>query len=210
MNQTHEARLAGLRDRVVAIDASLAALDNDYAELASQFDSGNTEALQKAAAIEQLISKLKAEKALNLAAAGKVEQLRAQQQAEAEREANRQKNAEARRLAQQVMALNERIDQRLRDLHDLFVERNGTLQVLGRTGVVDLGFANKLQTKGPITAAACAVGLHKYIDIVTVAPSSLRPLANVNTVLAGIGKQASEDQPEPSGTPRRRLQNGGP
>jgi hypothetical protein len=205
MTQTTEARLSGLRDRVMALDASLAKLTDDLAEVANGFDPGNEPALQKAAAIEQLISKLKAEKALTLAAFGRLEERRREEQAEAEQQAKRGQQVEAKRLADQVAALNVRIDQALHGLVDLFAQRAFALQAMGRTGVVDFAFCNRLQTKGPITAAACAVGLHKFVDIVTVAPGSHRSLASINAVLAGIGKQADPD-PAPA---LRRLANNG-
>jgi hypothetical protein len=206
MTVSHDARMSELQNRVQSIDASLSELDAKYIELAGRWDTNDQGLLKEASIIETRIGNLKREKALTLAAAGQLELKRKAEQEEQEREVNRQKLVEAKRHADAVMAANVDIDRQFAALVALLSQRTTALKALGNSGVVSDTVTNRMMAKEPITAAACHAGLARYIDIVAVANASLRPLADGNRALLGVGKDV-----EPAAAPvqRRRLSNGG-
>jgi hypothetical protein len=141
-----ETELAELRQRIVAIEASIASLDEEFATLGGAFHRGDQAAIKKATAIQQRISELRCEKALALAAQKKIVQQQQQEQVEAEQAARRERTVEPARHADAVAALNVRIDEALHSLADLFAQHSNALQALACTGVVDPAFINRLQS----------------------------------------------------------------
>jgi hypothetical protein len=209
MTSIHAAKLTELAGRVQQIDAEVAALDTQYAELAGQFDAANNRAaLQRAEQIEVKTSGLRRERALVNAACARIEELQKTELIEAEQEANRQRLAEARKHADAAMALAVRIDEAMRGLADLVAQRANALRALGSTGVIDAALINKLQSKGVIARAAAAAGLHRVLPLETPAPGSFTLLSASNTVLA-IGRAAAAETSETNGDAglerRRRL-----
>src|SRR5271166_4368802 len=102
MSQPHEEKLSALNDRIGAIDASLAKLDDDYIEAATGFDGVNgKESLRRAESIEAKQSALRREKALAIAAQAKVEELQRQQQQQLEQEQRHAQEIEAKGYADQ-------------------------------------------------------------------------------------------------------------
>jgi hypothetical protein len=212
MTTPHESRLAELAQRAAEIDVEVAALDDAYASVAGQFETGNAAALKQAEQIEHKVSALKREKALAQAAQARIEQSQKQELIEAEQQAIRQRLVEARKHADAAMILNTRIDEALRALADLFGQRSNALHALANTGAVNSVTINKLTNKSAATRAACAARLHAFISLETCAPGSMQPLSVANNVLQ-IGRAAAaipDDAPneEHDGTdaiPRRRL-----
>ena len=119
MTTPHESRLAELAQRAAEIDVEVAALDDAYASVAGQFETGNAAALKQAEQIEHKVSALKREKALAQAAQARIEQSQKQELIEAEQQAIRQRLVEARKHADAAMALNVRCDEAMRALADL-------------------------------------------------------------------------------------------
>ena len=52
----------------------------------------------------------------------------------------------------------------------------------------------RLSNKAPLTRAACAAGLHRFMAMETPAPASMQPLSSANAILLGIG--AKPDKPD--------------
>jgi hypothetical protein len=209
----HEAKLTELTHRCAAIDAEVAALDDAYASVAGQFETGNAAALKQAEQIEHKVSALKREKALAQAAQARIEQSQKQELIEAEQEANRQRLVEARKHADSAMILNTRCDEAMRALAELLAQRANALHALASTSAVSSMVINKLLAKAGPTRAACAARLHAFISLETCAPGSMQPLSSANTVLT-IGREAAAETSEPAapnggGFERRRLHNGG-
>jgi hypothetical protein len=213
MSTAHETRLTELSSRVFAIDADLKALDDQYIEIASRFDGSDSQsALKEADRIERRAAELRREKAMCLAAAGQVEQRRLQEQSEAEQAEKRKQQLEAKQPADRIMGLNVDADRHLEALVALLSQRGNALRALAATGVVPDTLTNRMQSKGVLTAAACAAGMHRHIDIHTVANASVRALADGNRVLLGIGiAPDNSERSETSEAPvaRRQLRNGG-
>ena len=84
-----------LQQVVAGIDADLAALDSDYAALVAQLAAGDKHALAKADQLDQRRSVLIRSKAMNIAAAGLLQQQLEQERVAAENEAKRQIAIEA-------------------------------------------------------------------------------------------------------------------
>jgi hypothetical protein len=195
-----------LQARVTEIDASIAALDSEFSDLAGAFDTGNERALQKAEAIEQRINSLRREKAVCLAAAGQVEKRRLQEQSEAQQAEKRKLQIQAKQHADACASLNVEVDRKFVELATLLTQRHDVLRALCNTGIVPDALIGRMQSKGSITAAACAAALHRHIDIHAVANASVRPLADGNRILLNVG---IAPEPSPEKRERRALRNGG-
>ena len=194
-----DARMAELSSRVQTIDAALGDLDAKYLELAGRWDINDQGLLKEASIIETRITNLKRQKALTLAAGAQLE-LKRQAEAEAAEQAERDaKRREAKQHADAICSLNVEVDRTFNNLTALLSQRTAALKALGNTGIVSDVLTNRMQSKGPVTAAACHAGLARHIDIVAVANTSLRPLADSNRAL-GI----AEPEPQPNGPLQRR------
>jgi hypothetical protein len=195
----HEAKLTELTHRIAAIDAEVLALDDTYASVAGQFETGNNaHALKQAEQIEHKVSALKRERLLAQAAQARIEQSQKQELIEAEQEANRQRLVEARKHADAASTLNVRCDEAMRALADLFAQRANALHALANTGAVNSTTITKLLGKSAPTRAACAARLHAFIALETCAPGSMQPLSSSNAVLQ-VGRAAAAETSEPNG-----------
>ena len=201
MTSVHENRLSELIARVTAIDESIRQADEEYTTLAASFDTGDRASLKKAAQIEDVVTSLRRERALAVAAQAKVAEQHHAEQYEAEQEQRRVALAEAKKHADEIMALHSEIDAAFLTLTSLLTRRHALLQQLASTNVVDRGLVMKLSNKSGPTTAACHAGLGKYLDLNAPAPGSLRPLASSNALFQGIGKD--------HGQPRVKLNGGG-
>jgi hypothetical protein len=63
-----------------------------------------------------------------------------------------------------------------------------------------------MQSCSLVTAAAQASGLGRYLDLHSVAATSVRPLVDGNRALLGVGKDV---EPEAAPLQRRRLRSNG-
>jgi len=196
----HENKLTELQQRIVAIDASIAKLDGDFAELAYAFDVGDQAALKKASAIELQVDQLRRERALVTAKQKHIAEQQQDEQAAAEQQVEQQKQVEAKQHAGAIAALNSDLDRLLTELRDQFERRHALLTQLGRTGVVDFNLVNRLTGKQNGTRAACHAGLAKFLALEVPAPGSFIPLAGANQILLGVGKEHAQ---------RPRLNGGG-
>jgi hypothetical protein len=111
----------------------------------------------------------------------------------------------AHQAAEAVAQLNIEIDAMLKALREAFERRQDLLGALAKSGVPDPTYVAKLAGKLGPTRAACAVGLHKYLDIQACSPVSHLPLTSTNPQLIAIGLP-----PEPTSPPRAtKRKNGG-
>ena len=195
----HESKMTELQQRVIEIEASIRQLDEEYADIAGQFGTGDRSALKQAAAIEQKITDLRREKQLNSVAQVRIEQQQKDEQEQAEQQANHQKQIEARQYADAIAAINVELDRLLIQLRAQFERRHSLITQLGRTNVVDTSLVNRLISKSAPTRAACAAGLAKFLSLEVPAPGSLIPLAGVNQILIGVGKSAAPERPRLNG-----------
>jgi hypothetical protein len=206
MSTEHVQKLAQLNQRIHTVDEELAKLDQTFTDFACEFDGINgRDALKKADRLEQRMTELRRERTLSVLAQKKVQE---EEQAEADAEVaeeKRKKQVAAKQHADAIIALHGDIDTALLKLKDLFVRRRECLQSLAETAIVDHSVINRISAKGVASAAACHVGLHRFLPLEVVAPSSFRPLTSTNEVLAlgGIGQGNGS-----SGTRRVRLDNG--
>jgi hypothetical protein len=191
MTSTHESRLSELQQRVAAIDAEVALLDDRYSSVANDFESGNQQALKRAEQIEEKITALRREKALALAAQVRIAEQQKQEQAAVEQRERQQREAEAGKLANAICSLHNDIDRALAHVRELFEQRHSLLHQLGNTGVVDAGVINRLATKSGPTRAFCAAQLHRFAEMQTPATNSMLPLGSANSILNGIGRAAA-------------------
>jgi hypothetical protein len=144
---------------------------------------------------------------LALAAQKKVQEAEQLELEQETAEEKRKKEIAAKQHADAIIALHGEIDTALIKLRDLFVRRKECLQALAETSIVDHSVINRISAKGVASAAACHVGLHRFLPLEVVAPSSFRPLVSVNEVLAlgGIDKGNGNG----NGRPRVRLNGDG-
>jgi hypothetical protein len=187
MSTVHEGKLTELRERVAVIDEDIARLDNEFAKLAGGFDVGDQSSLKAAAIIEQRISRLRSEKALSLAAQGRIAEQQQQEQLQAELDEKRRLLLQAKQHADLAVQANVEIDRALVNLRELFARRAVALHALASSGVVEATIINKLMTKPCATRAACFARLQTIISIESTAPTSFAPLSSSNPLLLGIG-----------------------
>jgi hypothetical protein len=184
-----ETRQAELQSRLSQIDAEISKLDADFTQLAASWSGTDGAASMKAAEqIEQRLNQLRREKAITIAAQGHVTREQLTERDKEAEQARKALMAKAREISAGVITLNDEIDQALVQLRQLFERRFGLLSELAATGIVDSGFVTKLQGKSGPTRAFCASGLHRFVAVEKVGQTSFVPLASVNSILIGIGK----------------------
>jgi hypothetical protein len=184
-----EDRQAELQNRITQLDADIAACDQKFLELASAFNSIDSQAsLKQAAALETKLSELRREKSLTLAAQSHVTKLQLAERDKAAEADRRALLATAMQAADGVVTLNNEIDEHLIKLRQLFERRAALFREMGGTGCVDSVTINRLGGKGAATRAFCATGLHAYVSVEKVAQGSFVTLASTNPILLGIGR----------------------
>jgi hypothetical protein len=184
-----EQRQSELQSRLSQIDSEISKLDEDFTQLAASWSGSDGAASMKAAEqIEQRLNQLRREKALTIAAQGHVTREQLTERDKEAEQARKALMAKSREISAGVITLNEEIDQALVQLRGMFERRFALLSELASTGVVDQAFVVKLQGKSGPTRAMCAAGLAKFVSVEKVATQSFVPLASVNPILIGIGK----------------------
>jgi hypothetical protein len=190
--------LQELEARVSAIDAALAKLDSDYADISANFELGGNGALRQAAGIELKVTELRRERALATAATARIQQQQRDQAAAAEQAAQRQRANAARGIAVAIMALQVEIDAQLKELAERCARRSSLLAQLAANELVEPALIMRLSARAPLTRAACHHGLHRFVELQTVSPQGMIALADSNALLAGIGREPSNgSQPAP-------------
>jgi hypothetical protein len=199
-------RITQLRDRAAVLAAQMVSLRDERRahSLAAVFDA-DKKALAIVTDADRQLDTLSKEQLTISSAIETAEALLKQQHLEAEQAERTALAVEANRCAQVVSTINIELDTMLQALREAFERRAVALGALARTGVPDVAYVNKLSNKLTATRAACAVGLHKFIDLNAVSQVSHLPLASTNTALLAIGVP-----PEPTSPPRStKRKNGG-
>jgi hypothetical protein len=191
-----EDRQAELQARITHLDADIAALDQNFLELASAFNavvdgasSDSVASLKQAEQIERRLMQLRREKTLCLASQAHVTKLQLDARDKAAQAERLALQATAKTHADGVITLNSEIDEHLVKLRQLFERRAGFLRDLLGTGLVDSAVLNKLGGRNAASRAFCAAGLHRYVSLEKTATQSFVTLASTNAVLLSIGKE---------------------
>jgi hypothetical protein len=187
-------RIGLFRQRAADITTKLASLADQRKDYALDAVEQKPSALKSIADLDHEAESLrKEEQTLNCA----IELAEARQRQEVldlEQQKRRQREVEAHNHAQAIAALNCEIDEVLVQLRAIFERRASLLVGLARTELVDPTFVARFGNKAGATRAACCAGLHRYLALETVAPSSMVPLASTNPTLLGIGKASFDDK----------------
>ena len=133
------------------------------------------------------------------------EALEKQQQLDAAAKQERERNERAYKAARAVAALNLECDCELVRTRELLERRAALLQELAACGEREAAIAVRLQNKSGPTAAAQKAGLSRFLNMEMTPNASVRPLADTNELLLGIGAKPNGNG-QPRVTPRK---NGG-
>jgi hypothetical protein len=189
-----EDRQNELQARITQLDADIAALDQNFLELASAFNavdgasSDSVASLKQAEQIERRLMQLRREKSLCLAGQAHVTKLQLDARDKAAQAERLALQATAKQHSDAVITLNAEIDEHLVKLRQLFERRAGFLHDLLGTGLVDSVVINKLGGRNAASRAFCAAGLHRFVSLEKTATQSFVTLASTNAVLLSIGK----------------------
>jgi hypothetical protein len=212
------ARISQLRDRAGSIAAQMVTLRDERRahSLAAAFDA-DKKALAIVTDADLQLDTLSKEHLTITSAIETAEALLKQQHLEAEAAERTALAVKAHEAAHLAAAINVEIDAIMQHLREAFERRATAIGALQRTGIADTVYVNKLSNKGTATRAACAQGLHRWLDLSAVSPMSHLPLASTNPALLAIGlppdkwpKTGVENTPVLEPTPRAtKRKNGG-
>jgi hypothetical protein len=199
-------------DRINQFNKQIAALGTKITGLADKRKSfslaaseGDTHARKEIADVDFELEGLRKEAMALSSALETAEALAKQEALDQQQKAERDRAVEAARHAEAVAALNVELDDRLRQLRDVFERRAGLLAALGNFNILDPSLLMRMSGKSGPTSAAQFVGLGRYLALEMVPAHVMRPLTDGNDPLLGIAKKVSP--PAPNRTPR--LNNGG-
>jgi chromosome segregation ATPase len=170
-------RVSELTRRVADIDARLKRLTERRNHLAVSAAEGNKGSIKSIAELDDEADGLHKERQTLSAAIEQIADLQRKQEAEIARKDREKREAEARKIADSVMAMNEKIDDAMVQLAGLFQERANLIHQLGKMRVMSSTTILTMSQRHSPTAAARAAGLHKFIEIDHVSPGLIRPLA---------------------------------
>jgi hypothetical protein len=180
-------KLTLLRQRASDISVKLTALADKRRSYSLAATEGDKTAIKQVADTDFESDGLRREVQTLQSAIECAEALEKQQALDHEQEHQHQKQVEAYNHARAIIALSLEIDDALLHLRQMFERRASLLDGLARTEVCHPGFVARLQNKSVLTRASCSHGLHRHLSIETCSPTSMRPLAESNELLLGIG-----------------------
>jgi hypothetical protein len=179
-------------ERAEELDEKICSAENQRAELSVSAAAGDKTALRQIAQIDVQYEALINERRTLASALEQLQALKVEEQQSILAAADEKRHAEAAAHAASVVSLNEKIDTKLGELQGMFAARDDALRAIQRLHVVDHGYLSRLG-KAATTAAMCAAGLSRYVEIRVPSPSGIKPLAASNSFLAGIGKKPKVD-----------------
>jgi hypothetical protein len=188
-------RIALLRKRATDIAAELTSLSDRRQSHALAASEGDTKALKVISDIDMECDDLARTHQTTLSAIETAEALAQLREVD---DAQKAKRAHAERVystARGIIALNEEIDTELGKLAAMCERRQALLGELGRLEALNVTLLGRLSSRAPLTRAACAAGLHRYLSLEVTAQGSMVPLRESNAQLL-IG-QAPENDDEP-------------
>jgi hypothetical protein len=188
-------RIAALKQRISTIGTQLASVADRRKSYALAASDNDTTAIKEITALDFEADTLRKDAATLSSALETAEALDKQNALDLEQQQLQRRQIEAHNHAQAIAALNCEIDEVLVQLRAIFERRASLLVGLARTELVDPTFVARFGNKSLPTRAACAAGLHKFLALETVAPSSMVPLASSNPTLLGIGRSSDAKPP---------------
>ena len=179
-------KIATLNERLSEIGNKIVQLDQRRRDNSYDASQGNKTALKAIAAVDTEAEQLYREQQTLSQALDAAEQLAKDEQQLILDKQEHERQREAHSLAGNAASLNQEIDQLLVQLRQALERRAEQLNQLARMHVIDMGYLTRMG-KDAITAGFCAAGLHRFADIRTPAPTSIRALATANQLLGSIG-----------------------
>jgi hypothetical protein len=184
-------RISQLKLRAVELTKQISGLADKRKSYAFAASDGDAKAKKAIADVDFEMESLRKEEQTVGAGIESGEALIAQQALDAATAARREREAEAHRTAQAISALNVELDERLKELRDVFERRASLFAQLSNTGMVDLGMIMRLGHKSSATSSAHLAGLGRFLAMEMTPVVAQRPLADSNSLLLGIGKSSS-------------------
>jgi hypothetical protein len=185
-----EQRQAELQSRLASIDAEISKLDDEFTALAASFSGTDSQsALRAAEQIERKLMELRREKSVVILAQGHTTRAQlAEKEAQADKD-RRALQAERQQHVDALAALSAECDDFMTRIRGLLERRQNHIHSLGMLGANPAILA-KLG-KPALTRSACYHGLAKFFALERVASASLLPLSSTQTLVAGLGKEAT-------------------
>jgi hypothetical protein len=184
-------RIILLKQRASDITTKLSTLADQRKSISLPASEGEKTAAQQIVDLDFESDGLRRERDTLGSAIEHAEQLQAQETLDLQQQLVRERDHKAYTTARAVIALNLETDELMQKLSQLCERRGHLLQELGQS--FDASFVTRLSGRGALTRAACAHGLHRFVSIETCAPGSMRPLADTNPLLLGIGRASKSD-----------------
>ncbi len=190
---TYADRLSQLRARLTDVGKQLSSLADRRKSFSLAAATGDATARKQIADTDAEAEALRREEQTISAAVETAVALDKQQELEAQAAEEHARQVDAHRHAQGVIALNLEIDAALVHLREMFERRAVLLAGLARTNIVDGLFVGRLAGKAGPT-------------LEPPSPQSVRPLADTNTILVGIGAPPEAESPPAPRLGRKRKE----
>jgi hypothetical protein len=192
---TYEDRIVAFKDQIASIGKQLAELGARRKSYSLAAASGDQKAIKQIQECDALTGELTKQEQTISSAVETALALERQEQQSAEAAARHERNVAAHQISRAVIALNEELDSRLRQLREVFERRAALLVELGNTEAADRALVMRLSHRAGPTSAAQHAGLAKFLNVEMTPNSAVRPLSDTNSVLLGIGEAPSDDKP---------------
>jgi hypothetical protein len=201
---SYEDKIAEFKDRIADIGKQLASLTSQRKSYSLAAATGDAKAIKQIADIDFALDAARREEGtLSSAIESAVALDRAAEQ-DAEAKARHERNIAAYKISRAIVALNEELDSRLKQLREAFERRAALLVELGNTEAADRALVMRLSHRAGPTSAAQHAGLSRYLSLEMTPNAAQRPLADTNSVLLGIGEPPPDDKPATRASARQR------
>jgi len=180
-----EAEITKLAERASALDAKLANLADKRKGYSLDATTGDFAAIKEIAKIDADADACRKERQTLSAAIEQLDSLLDAEAAALKRQDREKREAEARKLADGAIAINNEIDATLIRLRQLFERRHDVIYRLGDTKTISSRLISRMLQKFSPTCAARHAGLHNFVSIEHAPPEHVRPLSESNAVLCG-------------------------
>jgi hypothetical protein len=199
---SYESKISEFRSKIADIGRQLAELGNRRRSYSLAAVEGDSAARKQIADIDFETDELRKQEGTLASAIETAAALDRRREADAAAALSHDKQVEAYGLARGVVTLNEEIDLALKRLREMLERRASLLNQLAATELVDATLTTRLASKAPLTRACCAAGLHRFIQVETVSPQAMIPLADGNAQLLGIGESPNDKASDKPDKPR--------
>jgi hypothetical protein len=191
---SYESKINEFKDRIADIGKQLASLAAKRKSFALAAADGDSKARKEIADIDFALDAARREEGTLSSAIESAVALDRQAEQDAEGKARHERNIAAYKISRAIVALNEEIDLKLKQLREMFERRAALLVELGNTEAADRALVMRLSHRAGPTSAAQHAGLARYLNLEMTPTAAQRPLADTNSVLLGIG-EAPDDKP---------------